>query len=297
MKHDIDTSLLRTFIILAETRNFTRTAEKIGRSQSAASMQIAKLEEILNTRLFQRDKRHVCLTSDGEKLIGDARQMVNLSEALIGRFCEPEVEGEVTFGSPEDFATFHLPSILASFTQSHPRVVLHANCDLTLSLIKDFKRKRYDLIVIKQEPDNLIPEAQPLWRERLVWVGAPSLDPARSFKQVAQKHQPLPLILSPSPCVYRARATEALDKAKVPWKVAFTSPSIAGEVAAVRAGLGFAALPRQMVPSDLTPLEQEQGWPKLKDAKICLLARDLHHPAVTALSDYIREHVSFNQKY
>ena len=148
---DIDTLLLRTFLILAETKNFTRTAERIGRSQSAASMQIAKLEELLDVQLFVRDKRHVRLTADGEKLLGYARQMVGLSDAMIGRFREPEVKGEISFGSPEDFTTFHLPSILANFTKSHPLVMLHVNCDLTLSLIKDFEKKREGQVAIHMQ--------------------------------------------------------------------------------------------------------------------------------------------------
>ena len=294
--YDIDTSLLRTFVTLAETRSFTRTAEKIGRSQSATSMQIAKLEESLDSKLFERDKRNVMLSSDGEKLLGYARQIVGLSDSLIGRFREPDIEGEIRFGSPEDFATFHLPDVLASFAKSHPRVGLNVNCDLTLSLIKGFEKKQYDLIVIKQQPNNIYQGAQPLWRERLVWVGNEQSDKTSTFKETIAAHNPLPLVLSPAPCVYRERATEALDKKGISWKIAYTSPSVAGTVAAVKAGLGFAALPRNMVPDDLIPLEQEQGWPKLQDAEICLLSRDESQPAIAALSEYIRERIAFNQK-
>lgn len=294
--YDIDTSLLRTFVTLAQTRSFTKTAEMVGRSQSAVSMQISKLEDLLDTKLFERDKRNVMATPDGEKLLGYAQQIVGLSDSLIGRFREPDIEGEIRFGSPEDFATYHLPDILASFAQSHPRVALNVNCELTLSLIKGFEKNKYDLIVIKQEPDQIYKGAQPLWRERLVWVGPPRTDKTAPFKEIMDKKSPLPLVLSPSPCVYRARATQALDKSGVEWKVAYTSPSVAGAVAAVKAGLGYAVLPRKMVPQSLVPFETEQGWPTLQDAEICLLARDEHKPAIAALSDYIRKHISFNQQ-
>lgn len=292
---DLDTSLLRTFLILAETHHFTRTAERIGRSQSAASMQIAKLEEVLGCRLFERNKRNVMLTSDGEKLLGYARQIVALSDALMNRFREPEVEGQIRFGSPEDFATFYLPDILASFTQSHPRVVLNVNCDLTLSLIRGFEEDAYDLIVIKQEPGNLYRGSEALWRERLVWVGGPELQADGEFSSYTRQVAPLPLVLSPAPCVYRARATEALNQTSVPWKIAYTSPSVAGAVAAVRAGLGVTVLPRKMVPQNLLPLEHEQGWPLLQDAEICLLARRQSNPAIEALSGFIQQRINFNQ--
>lgn len=293
--HDLDTSLLRTFIILAETKHFTRTAERIGRSQSAASMQIAKLEDMLDTKLFERNKRNVALTHDGEKLLGYARQIVGLSDALLSRFREPDVEGEIRFGSPEDFATFYLPDILASFTQTHPRVVLNVNCDLTLSLIEGFENERYDLIVIKQEPGNLYRGSQALWRERLVWVGGPELQGHPSLQAYTRQVSPLPLVLSPSPCVYRARATQALNRNGEPWKMAYTSPSVAGAVAAVKAGLGVTVLPRKMVPQNLIPLECEHGWPELQDAEICLLARDHRNPAIEALSGYIQQRIAFNQ--
>jgi DNA-binding transcriptional LysR family regulator len=259
-------------------------------------MQIAKLEQLLDTQLFKRNKRNVSLTPDGEKLVGYARQIVMLSDSLMSRFREPDMQGEIRFGSPEDFATFYLPDILANFSKTHPQVALNVNCDLTLTLIKAFENKEYDLIVIKQNPGDLYPGAKPLWRERLVWVGSGNEGQDMNFKDYTKDHAPLPLILSPSPCVYRARATEALDNRGVEWKVAYTSPSIAGTIAAVKAGLGVAALPRKMVPKDLQPLEVGQGWPDLEDSELCLLARDEGDPLIAGLSDYIRRNVKFNKK-
>lgn len=294
--YDLDTSLLRSFVILAETGSFTRAADRVGRSQSAVSMQIAKLEELLDCRVFNRDKRNVTLTHDGEKLLGYARQIVNLSDTLINRFRKPDIEGEIRFGSPEDFATFFLPSILGHFSQTHPQIALNVQCELTLDLIRGYEAGDYDLIIIKQEPGSIYKGAQPLWRERLVWVGEKPMLDGTDFVSLTARNAPIPLVLSPSPCVYRARAAQALDKAGAEWKVAYTSPSVAGIVAAVKAGLGFAALPRHMVPSDLTPLEHEKGWPELQDAEICLLARSETNPAISALTDFIKQKLSYNQK-
>ncbi|MCG8378577.1 MAG: LysR family transcriptional regulator, partial [Proteobacteria bacterium] len=223
---NIDINLLRTFITLAETQSFTRTAERVHRSQSAVSMQIAKLEEQLGCDLFERNKRNVRLTIEGEKLKGYASQIVTLSDSLLHSFDEPDVEGNIIFGSPEDFATNYLPDILADFIKVHPRVTLDVNCDLTLTLIKDFERKKYDLIVIKQEPGKLYTGAIPLWREHIVWVGSDPEDRDITFKKLIKKYCPdgsaLPLVLSPSPCVYRQGALDALDKAGVKWKVVYT---------------------------------------------------------------------------
>ena len=299
--HDIDIGLLRTFIILAKTQSFTRTAERVHRSQSAVSMQIAKLEELLDCTLFERDKRNVSLTAQGEKLHSHASQIVGLADQLFDRFVEADVEGNINFCSTEDFATFYLLGILADFVKSHPRVMLDVNCDLTLRLIKDFEKDKYDLIVIKQEPGRIHAGAIPLWREQLVWVGCDPEDRDKTFKRTIKKYidngNALPLVLSPSPCVYRQGALQALDKAGIPWKVVYTSPSFAGATAAVTAGLGFTVFPRNMVSEELIPLEHERGWPKLKDAEMCLLAKAKTNVAIDSLVTFIRDRISFNQKY
>jgi DNA-binding transcriptional LysR family regulator len=296
MPHDLDTALLRTFLALAETRNFSRTGERVGRSQSAVSAQVQKLEELLGQRLFERDKRNVHLTHAGEQLQGYARQMLQLTDAMWERFTTPDVAGAVRFASPEDFATNYLPSVLGAFSEAHPNVLLNVSCDLTLRLIAGLEADEYDLIVIKQNPDELTPGSRRLWREHLVWVAGPRFEDvqpmagALSGGPFMSARTPLPLVLSPPPCVYRSRAMAALDDAGIAWKVSYTSPSFAGTVAAVRAGLGVTALPRAMVPEGLVQLGPVQGWPELLDAEMCLLAGDRPSPATAALAEFIEQH-------
>ncbi len=294
--NDVDIGLLRTFLILSDTQSFTQTAKRVCRSQSAVSMQIAKLEELLDCTLFVRDKRNVKLTIDGERLRNHATKIISLSEELINQFTEEEVVGNINFASPEDFATNYLPDILADFVKSQPKITLNVNCDLTLNLIKDFENKKYDLIVIKQEPGRAIKDAKPLLREELVWVGQdPNIQQMtflKTRKKVEKKFGYFPLVLSPAPCVYRKEALEALDKAGVNWKVVYTSPSFAGATAAVKAGLGFTVFPRQMIPQNLVAYESSRGWPKLKNAEICLLAKQESSSAIESLIDFINERIS-----
>lgn len=288
----IDTSLLKTFLTLNETRSFSRTADIVCRSQSAVSMQIQKLEDLLQCKLFERTKRTVILTPNGERLILHARKILNLSQTMMNEFLEPQISGSIRFGAPEDFTTFHLPAILSDFAQTHPNVTLNVHCDLTRSLMKSFGEDKFDLIVIKKDEKQMIPNSRFILNEKLVWVVSKTLldsvEPGRS--------QPLPLVLSPSPCVYRERAIESLTQADIGWVETFTSPSVAGIVAAVRAGLGCAILPQEMVPSGLKIVGASSGWPKLEDAQICLLAKDFDNPAVKSLSGYIQEQITINQK-
>jgi len=197
----------------------------------------------------------------------------------------PEIAGEVRFGSPEDFASSYLPDILGVFATAHPAVELHVTCQLTLPLLEEFEAGQQDLIIIKQDPARPHAGARPLWRERLVWVAAPALAGGLA---TANRGRSLPLVLSPAPCVYRSRATRTLEAAGVAWSGVFTSPSFAGQAAAVRAGLGYAVMPRAMVPPDFAILED---WPGLAEAEIALLGQARLSPAAAALAEFVEEQV------
>jgi DNA-binding transcriptional LysR family regulator len=256
-----DLDLLRTFVAIVDNGGFTRAAERIGRTQSTVSLQIKRLEDGLGHRVFERDGRGLLVTPQGEILATYARQVLRLCDEARSRIMEPDIEGTVRLGTPEDFATLHLPDILARFARSHPRIALEVNCDFTVNLLDGFSRGEYDLILFKREP--LGPAGGiAVWREALVWAATPRLvlDPA----------EPLRLVLAPVPDIYRKRALAALDAIGRPWRIVYTSPSLAGLQAAVRAGLGATVLPREMVPAGLATLGPEQGLPPIADTEIVL---------------------------
>jgi DNA-binding transcriptional LysR family regulator len=287
--HDVDTASLRTFVAVAESGSFSGTGALIGRSQSAVSGQIRKLEQTFGRRLLDRDTRNVRLTQDGERLLVHARSMIAAADAMLARFRAGDLRGEVRFGSPEDFASAYLPDILAVFAAAHDAVQLHVSCKLTLPLIEEFRAGAQDLIIIKQDPTNREAGSRALWRETLVWVGPPAAEAA--LANLAARARPLPLVVAPAPCVYRSRATLALDRAHVAWTEVFTSPSHAGVCAAVKAGLGYAVMSQAMVPTGLQVLGAVQGWPPLAPAEIALLAAPRPAPAVAALAEFITDRV------
>lgn len=291
--HDVDTALLRTFVAVAETGSFSATGALIGRSQSAVSGQIRRLEETFGRSLFDRDTRNVVLSADGERLLVHARKMVAAADAMLARFRSDDLAGEVRFGSPEDFTSAYLPDILAVFAEAHEAVELHVTCKLTLTLIEEFGHGMQDLIIIKQDPARRHPGARPLFRESLVWVAAPGAEPefAVLARGLAERGRPFPLVLAPSPCVYRHRATAALDRAHLAWTPVFTSPSHAGCSAAVKARLGYAVMPRGMVPAGLAVLDESHGWPALAEAEMAMLSAARPTPATAALADFIEERV------
>jgi DNA-binding transcriptional LysR family regulator len=255
-----DIDLLRTFLAIVDNGGFTRAAERIGRTQSTVSLQIKRLEDGLGHRVFERDGRGLNLTPQGEILATYARQVLRLCDEARSRIMEPGVDGTVRLGTPEDFATVHLPDVLARFARAHPRVALEVNCDFTVHLLDGFSRGEYDLILFKREP--LGPGGVAVWREALVWAAGPRL--------VLSDAEPLPLVLAPVPDIYRKRALASLDAAGRTWHVVYTSPSLAGLQAAVRAGLGVTVLPKDMVPAGLALLGPEHGLPPLADTEIVL---------------------------
>lgn len=279
---DIDTALLRAFLLLAETRSFTRTGERLGRTQPAVTLQLRRLEEAFGRRLLLRDRRRVALTPEGEALLPIAREMLGLLDTAAERLADTDAAGEVRFGSPEDFATAFLPAILARFVETHPAVRLSTACELTRRLVEGIEAGAYDLVVIKQAPGRLHAGARAVWREALVWVGA---EGARAPARDA----PLRLVLSPAPCVYRERAEQALAAAGRGFETAYTSPSLAGAAAAVRAGLGLTVLPRTLVPPGLAPLGPRAGLPPLEETVICLLLREGAPRAAEALARAVEQ--------
>lgn len=275
---NLDLDLLRAFATVAETSSMTSAGERLRRSQSAISLQIKRLEDSLELRLFDRSPRSVRLTAAGQRLLSHARAMLALNDAILDELAEPALEGAVRLGTPEDFATTHLPAVLARFAESHPRVHLEVACDLTLNLLDRFGAGEFDLVLVKREPSGGEAGVR-VWREPLVWAASPRFDPGQAG--------PLPLVVSPSPCVYRARAVDALDRAARSWRIAYTCGSLAGSQAAVRAGLGVTVLPRDMVPHDLAAIDDPAELPDLHDTEIALLAaRSLSVPA-----QRLREHI------
>jgi DNA-binding transcriptional LysR family regulator len=272
----VDTLQLKSFVAIAETGTFGQAAATVSRTQSALSLQIQKLEKQLGCELFDRTTRRVVLTPQGEIFLGYARRMLHLQWEAFSRLREPEVEGEIRFGTPEDFATHYLPDVLATFRQHHPRVQLNVACDLTLNLIDGFHRGEYDVILAKRDPQR-VKGGTKVWREPLVWATADGYQPETR----------LSLVLSPQPCIYRARALAALDRAKRSWNITFTSPSLAGTLAAVKAGLGITVLPAHMIPEGIHPIRNETKLPHLADSEIALMKKD----ELPKVAEVFAEHV------
>lgn len=275
----LDLDLLRTFVTVARAGSFTRAGETLFRSQSAISLQIRKLEQAVGERVFRRTARLVTLTPAGERLMGYAERMLALADEAMSAFREGEISGLVRLGTPEDFATAHLPRALAAFAEAHPGAQLEVTCDLTLNLMDLFHAGRLDVALVKREPSASV-EGQRVWSEPLVWVGA--------HNKVFDPQEITPLVVSPEPCVYRKRAEDALKRAGRRSRPAYVCGSLTGCLAAVRAGLGVAVLPRDLAPQDLS-VDRGDRMPELADTEVVLLTASDAGPSARRLADHLEK--------
>lgn len=277
---NIDTFTLQCFLALVETKNFTKAAQKVGRTQSAISQQMNKLETLLGKSLYVRGKTFT-LTSEGEIFLSYARQIFSLHTEVLDRFKEPDLEGEVKFGLPEDFSSVFLSSVLSDFVKLHPRVLLNIECNFTINLFERFQRKEFDLVLLKRNLPQDFPYGVEIWSEPLVWVG--------NMAKI-DNHEMLPLILSHQPCVYRTSALQALEQANRKWRLVFTSPSYVSTIAAVRAGMGITVLPRTMVPDQVEVLTSAL-LPQLADTHVCLLKQSSDNIAINSFEKFVLEKI------
>lgn len=260
MPANLDTDLLRAFVAVAETLNFTRAGEVLFRTQAAVSQQVRRLEEVVGKRVFERDTKGVRLTRDGEVLLTYARRMLTLNDEVMALMRRTGSAASVRIGTPDDYATMLLPEVLARFAASDPDVMVEVVCDNSPDLVAEIAKGRYDLALVTRHPGAAGGEL--VRREPVTWVAPPN--------EGIEQADPLPLALFPKGCVVRDLAVDALERMGRGWRTAFTSKSVVAVHGAVLGGLGIAAMEACTIPPSLRRLGREDGFPDLPDIDIAL---------------------------
>jgi DNA-binding transcriptional LysR family regulator len=260
---NLDMDVLRTLAVAMDLGGFAKAADRLGRSQSAVSLQMRKLEERVGRPLFRRQGRGVALTDAGDVVLGYARRILELNDQAVAVARGISVEGSVRFGVPQDFGDTWLPGVLARFTRTHPSVVVEARVDRTHKLVERIAQGGLDLALLWGSPPPL-PDAITVRKLPMAWIGPKGFSCAHGEK--------IPLALFEAPCVFRQPGVEALERAQRSWRLAFTSPSLSGLWAAARAGLGITIRTALGVPSPLAALDKSSGLPKLPPIELSLYA-------------------------
>ncbi|QDP22515.2 LysR family transcriptional regulator [Bradyrhizobium cosmicum] len=276
----LDLELLRSFVSVVEAGGFTRAGERVHRTQSTVSQQIKRLEEDVGQVLLHRDGKDVRPTEAGERLLSYARRLLTLAEEARDVLREPDSEGAVRLGIPEDFAAYRLAKLLGAFSRSHPGLRLDVRADQSKNLSRDLDRGELDLALFKREAGAK--GAIAVWPEKVHWVTSKS-------HRVDVNASSVPLIGFPLGCLYRAGAIHALESAGRAWHMSYSSSSLAGIQAAVAAGMGLSILSEMSIQSEHRVLTAKDGFAPINRTEVALMAAPDASPATLRLADRLAE--------
>ena len=271
---NLDMDLLRTLSTAMELGGFARAAARLGRSQSAVSLQMRKLEEQLGAPLLRKQGRGLALTEAGDVVLLYARRILALNDETVAAVRGLDLSGAVRLGLPQDFAETWLPEALGRFARAHPQIRIEARVDRNAALLDDLAGGRLDLALLWGEETR--PGAEILARLPIHWIGRGDVPFAAD--------EPLPLIMFAPPCAFRTIALAALDGIGRSWRLSFTSPALAGLWAAASAGLGVTIRTSVGMPA---PLKRLGGLPALPDIALTLHQAAGSTPAVARLKEIL----------
>ncbi len=280
MMRNIDVALLRTFIAVADHSSMTIAANALNVTQGAVSQQIRRLEDLFGGPLLDRDRRGQRLTPSGERLVGRAREMLNLNDEVWREMTAHGAAGRVRFGLPHDLAGAFIAPVLKAYTEAYPRVEMSLICASSPKLLDALSSGELDICVVEEPLGPTSGEC--LGLQRLVWVGAPA---GRAYLK-----RPLPVSMVADTCAFRPAVLAALHGQRMNWRTVFESGSVEATTAIVRTDLAVTVWLAATVPSDLEILGQEATLPALPPFSINLhLSNKGADLASQALARLVRE--------
>lgn len=324
---NFDVAALRSLVAGVDLGSFTKAADRVARSSSAVSAQIRKLEEQAGTPLFVKAGRGLALTDAGDAMLRYARRMIELNDEAAAAVRGVNLDGWVRVGLQEDFGEAILPDVLGRFARAHPKVRIEARVARNAELLERLDANQLDLALVWGDPasaslmsragidSDAIAQVPMQW---IAAVGAGDVgvadagatpDAARDGAagaaaermpgapaeqaEHAERGEPLPLVVFDRPCRFFAAATDALDRAGLPWRVAFTTPSLAGLWAAAAAGLGVTVRSHYGLPASVRALDAAAcGLPALPSLPLLLLRRTSSaSPTVERLAQIVTQAV------
>ncbi len=278
MNH-LNSQLLRTFLAVAESGSVTEGATRIFRSQSAASLQIRKLEDILGQAVFDRHGRGVVLTETGERLLPVARNVARTLDTILRELTSDDLHGKLRLGIPDDQSKDILSRIVGEFAQSHPFVELEVTCALSAGYPDALASGALDLAIY--EVANPQSGLDILRQERTFWMMSRHHD--------LLSHDPIPVALFDRDCWWRDAALDALRTTGRPFRITYSSQSVAGVAAAIEAGIAVGLMGETSMTADLQQLGAGDGFGEMPVSNLVLGRRtDADSPPIRAMEMAVR---------
>lgn len=278
MQH-LDPDLLRTFLAFADGGSLARAANVVGRSPSAVTAQMQKLEEIVGEPLFLPAGRGRALTDTGQELVGHARRILDLHRTALLSLKGARAEGRLTVATTQDFAEHGLAPLLRLFAGTHARLRLNLRVGRSGELSNAFEAGDIDVLIamrLKPSADEVA-----VLREPMIWLAAAD--------GLMRADGEVPLALLDPPCGFRDAALTALERAGRRYRVAATSQSLSGLRAAVGAGVALTARTARWIGPGIAPGPAELGLPDLGEAVFSIRVRPDAPPSAQDLGNLMAD--------
>lgn len=255
---NLDLDTLRTLAVACDGGSLAHAAERLGRTPSAISLQMKRLQEDLGMEIFRKRGRGLALTEAGEVALSYARRMLALNDELLDSMQGANLAGHLRVGCPQDFAAI-LPPVLSHFTSLYPRMQIELHIEGNAALFEAVKGARVDLAVIIGRSDDGV---ETLGQLEIEWIASSTFRPPRKG--------PLPLALLGPQCPFRKVALRQLDEVNIPYRIAANSPSLNGLWAALLGGLGVTARTALNLPAGLVSAASLHNLPPLGSLPVSL---------------------------
>lgn len=280
MKTSFDIDALRAVVFGIEQGSFARAAIELGRSQSAVSMQLKKLEQQAGVQLFVRKGRGLAPTEAGETFAKYARRIIALNDEAaraMGASVAPET---VRLGMPQDFYDDVMPATMDAFAGAYPEVQIAVRAGNNYMIYDEVEAGRLDA-AIAFFPSDSSGKGELLCELPLRWLAH------EGFPEISES-APVPLALFTHPCLFRQVTLASLDRSGRPWRAVLTTPSLGAIWAALRSEFGIGVRVRHNVPADIVDVSHWPGLPDLSTVELRLLESDSASPIAREMVALLR---------
>ena len=257
MNLDLDT--LRAFAVAHDLGGLGQAAERLGRTPSAISLQMKRLQDDLGVPLFRKRGRGLALTEAGEVALAYARRILAVNDEFLETMQGAKLAGYIRVGCPQDFAST-LPSVLSRFSLLYPHMQVELRVEGNAALADSVDTLQIDLAIVIGHENRQT--AQTVGHLNVVWIASSGFVPPRD--------QPLPIAVLGPQCAFRKCAIQRLEEARTPYRIAASSPSLEGLWAALRGGLGVTARTALNLPQDLVSAKSLYDLPPLGSMPVTL---------------------------
>uniref|UniRef100_UPI003BAC99FB LysR substrate-binding domain-containing protein n=1 Tax=Stappia sp. TaxID=1870903 RepID=UPI003BAC99FB len=283
MKHSFDIDVLRMVAAGIDLGSFARAAHHLGRSQSAASMQLKRLEEQTGTRLFVRKGRTLVPTEAGETLAAYARRIIALNDAAALALGASVTPATVRLGLPQDFFEDVMPATLSAFDAMQPGVHVEVRAGPNHILGDEIRAGRLDGAIVFTPAGSGSNEGELLCELPMRWLAGRARNPDHGTDG-----ERVPLVMFDHPCLFRQAALAELERTGLRWRAAVTTPSLPGIWGALRSGLGVAVRTTHAMPDDVAPVPETDSLPRLPMIEVRLLRATDPGETAERLCDVLR---------